>query len=253
MRAALATFAASMLVLSPCSAQPSAQPKQAVAPKPRVEQPYQPVAVTPAPAPSDASFVAFRRELAGVAKSQVYAELARLVVPRGFFWHGDASGALNPAASGAENLAAAIRLESEGGAGWKALAAFAAAPGATPLPSRLGVVCTPAPPAYDPVEFDRLLAATGTQPRDWRYLRDATVPLRPTPSPAGRAVEMLGPHLLRVLVHGDPAHPAWAQVAAPSGNTGYVPAAVLLPLERDRLCFHKDVTGRWQIAGYIAP
>lgn len=252
MRAALVTVAAGMLAFSPCSAQPSAQPRQAVTPKPPAQPPYKPLAVNAAPASADPSLAVFRRQLAGVAQNRVYAELARLVTPHGFFWHGGTSGALNPAASGGENLAAAIRLESQGGAGWKALAAFAAAAGAEPLPSRPGVVCTPAPPDYDPIEFDRLLAATGTQASAWNYLRDAAVPMRPAPRPAGRAVETLGPHLVRVLANPDPANPAWALVAAPSGKTGFIPSSVLLPLTGDRLCFHKDVTGRWQIAGYIA-
>lgn len=253
MRAALVTLAAGMLAFSPCAAQPSAQPRQTVAPKPSpVEPPYKPVAVSAAPAPADPSLAAFRRQLADVAKNRVHAELARLVVAHGFFWEGDVAGAFNPAARPMENLAAALRLESDGGAGWKALAAFAAAPGAAPMPSRLGVVCAPAPPRYDPVEFDRLLAATGTQAGAWNYLRDAAVPMRPEPRPAGRAVETLGPHLVRVLANPDPANPAWARVAAPSGKTGFIPSSVLLPLGGDRLCFHKDVTGRWQIAGYIA-
>lgn len=256
-----ATLATAMLALAAVRFCAQAQPQPAVkplapraaAPKPPVaEQPYKPVAVSAARAPADPSLAAFRRQLAGVAKNRVYAELARLVTPHGFFWHGSTSGALNPAASGAENLAAAIRLEHGGGAGWKTLAAFAAAPGAAPLPSRPGVVCTPAPPDYDPVEFDRLLAATGTQARAWNYLRDAAVPLRPAPRPAGRAVETLGPHLVRVLANPDPANPAWALVAAPSGKTGFIPSSVLLPLTSDTLCFRKDVTGRWQIAGYIA-
>jgi hypothetical protein len=230
----------------------NAQQPASRAPKPPVEPPYNPVGVSAAPAPADENYAAFRQQLAAVAKKRVHAELARLVVTHGFFWEGDASGVFNPAARPMENLAAAIRLEGDGGAGWKALGAFAAAPGAAPFPSRPGVVCTPTPPDYDPIEFDRLLAATGTQLSSWNYLRDAAVPMRPGPRPDGRAVETLGPHLVRVLTNPDPANPAWARVAAPSGKTGFIPSSVLLPLAGDRLCFHKDVTGRWQIAGYIA-
>jgi hypothetical protein len=220
--------------------------------KQSMEQPYSPVRVTiPAP-PDDPSLTAFRQELASVAKGRVYADLARLVTGRGFFWHGPSAGGFNPDASGVENLAAAIRLESDGGSGWKALAAFAAASGAVPLASRPGVICAPAPPNYDPIEFDRLLAATGTWPLAWHYLGEPAVPLRPAPSPSGRAIETLGPHLIRVLASPDPSHTAWARVAAPSGKTGFIPRSLLVPLESDRLCFQKDVTGRWQIAGFIA-
>jgi hypothetical protein len=41
-------------------------------------------------------------------------------------------------------------------------------------------------------------------------------------------------------------------VAAPSGKTGYVAPGELMPLRMDRLCYLKDVTGRWRIVGYIA-
>jgi hypothetical protein len=55
-----------------------------------------------------------------------------------------------------------------------------------------------------------------------------------------------------VLATSEPSHNAWARVAAPSGKTGFIPRSLLRPLESDRLCFQKDVTGRWQIAGFIA-
>lgn len=247
-RSLLAVLTAALVAA--LGAEAAAQPAPKPSAKPREEAPYKPVAVSVAAAPTDPAFAALRQQLAGAAKNRVFAELDRLVVPRGFFLEG--GGALNPSASGAENLATAIRLESEGGTGWRALAAFAAAPGAAPLPSRPEVLCVPALPQYDPVEFDQLLAATGTQAGAWRYPRDVSLPMRAGPRPTGRAVDTLGPHLVRVLADPDPTNPAWTLVAAPSGKTGFVPAAVLLPLRSDRLCFHRDVTGRWQIAGFIA-
>ena len=58
----------------------------AQSPPPR---PYTPVAIT-RPAPSeDASFIAFRAALAAAAKTRIYAELAALVLPQGFFWDRD--------------------------------------------------------------------------------------------------------------------------------------------------------------------
>jgi hypothetical protein len=247
--AAIAAFTAA------ANAQPAPQEPAApsvLAPKPQpLEKPYKPVAVTVPPAPADPNFAAFRQQLAAAAKTRVHAQLARLVVARGFFWEGDAAGSFNPAARPIENFAAAIGLESKGGAGWNALAAFAIAPGTAPLPSRPGVVCAPAQPDFDPVDFDQLLATTGTQAADWKYLRDAAVPMRVAPRPVGRALETLGSYLVRVLANPDPTNLSWALVAAPSGKTGFIPSSLLLPLGGDRLCFHKDVTGRWQIAGYI--
>lgn len=247
------TAAGALAALAQAQAQPLSAPARLPgAPKPRVETPYKPVAVTVTPAPADPSYAAFRQQLAAVAKNRVHADLARLVVTHGFFWEGDAAGAFNPTARPMENLAAAIRLESGSSGGWSALAGFAAAPSAAPLPSRPNVFCAPALPEYDPVDFDQLLAATGTQAAAWRYPREPSMPMRAGPRPAGPAVDRLGPHLIRVLTNLDASTPAWALVAAPSGKTGFVPNAVLLPLASDRLCFHKDVTGRWQIAGYIA-
>jgi len=59
-----------------------------------------------------------------------------------------------------DNLAAAIALEQANGAGWDALAAFAAEAAVEPLESRPGVVCAPARPNYDGVAFSRLLDVT---------------------------------------------------------------------------------------------
>jgi len=256
---ALVLMIAGTLAL-PASAQtpPSKPPAAARPPAAKLpeEKPYKPIAVKISPAPGDPAFATFRQELAAAAKSRVYGELARLVVARDFFWEGNVRG-VDPARSSMENFAAAIRLEHEGGSGWSALAAFAAASTAAPLASRSGVICAPAAPQYDLVDFDQVIAATGTRAAAWRYLGEADVPLRAAPRPNARSVEMLGPQIVRPL-HGDgidnseAARAGWALVAAPSGKTGYVAAAMLMPLRSDKLCYHKDVTGRWRIAGYIA-
>jgi hypothetical protein len=259
-------MAASALMATAALAPAAAQTLPAPAAKPPIaarkpaaqlplEKPYKPVAVTLAPAPDDPSFAAFRAQLAVVAKDRVYAELARLVASQGFFWDGSFSGGVNPHRSAAENFAAAIRLEAGAGSGWNSLAAFAALPNAMPLPSRPGVICAPALPKYDVVEFDQMIAATGTNAAAWKYPREAPVAMRAAPRPAARVVETLGLHFIRVLDNAsatsDPARTAWALVAAPSGKTGFVAPDMLMPLRSDRLCYHKDVTGRWRIAGYI--
>jgi len=238
---------------TPPAAKPSAAPRAPAVKLPQ-EKPYKPVAVKIAPAPDDPSFAAFRQQLAAVVKTRVYAQLAPLVVARGFFWDGDFFGGLNPTRSSAENFAAAIRLESEGGSGWNSLAAFAAIGTAAPLPSRPGVICAPAAPEYDLVDFDQLIAATGTKAAAWRYPREDGVAMRAVPRNTVRPIEALGLHLVRLLgaaPDSNAARAGWALVAAPSGKTGYVAAAMLMPLRSDKLCYHKDVTGRWRIAGYI--
>jgi hypothetical protein len=256
----IAVLAAALLAwgaVPPAFAQiaPTAAPR-APAPKLAPDKPYKPVAVTVAPALEDASFTAFRAQLAAVAKDRVYGELARLVVAQGFFWEGDVGG-FDPKRPAVENLAAAISLEGAAGSGWNTLAAFAAVAEAGPLPSRPGIVCAPAHPQYDPVEFDQLIALSGTRPEAWRYPRAGPVPLRVVPRPTGRVVETLGTHLVRLVPYDgppeyDPARTGWPLVAAPGGNKGFVVPDVLMPLRSDRLCYHKDVTGRWRIAGYIS-
>jgi hypothetical protein len=221
-----------------------------------LEKPYTSVAVTIAAAPEDASFASFRQQLAGVAKDRVYAELARHVVLQGFFWDGDFSGAFDPKRSSMENFAAAIGLERGGGSGWSSLANFAAAADATPLPSRPGVICAPTPPEFDDIEFERLLDATQTKSVNWKYPRTSGVVMRRAPRPNSAAIETLGLYLIHLLGYeaseSDPARTAWARVAASSGKVGFVAPATLMPLRTDRLCYSKDVTGRWRIAGYVA-
>ena len=81
-------------------------------------KPYAPVAITLPAASSDASFAAFRAELAAVAKSRVYVALGRLVQPQGFFWDRDFARAFDPRKPAVDNLAAAIQLEHRNGSGW---------------------------------------------------------------------------------------------------------------------------------------
>jgi hypothetical protein len=220
------------------------------------EKSYKPISLTIAAGPADPSFASFRQELAGVAKNRVYAELVRLVVAQGFFWAGDFAGGFDPRKSSAENFAAAIRLERGDGMGWNRLAAFAALPDATPMPSWPGVICAPSRPQFDEVEFDRMNTAA-MSPAGWVYPRAAGVAMRAAPKTTAGVIERLGLHLVRLLgyeaseIDSDSTRTAWAQVAAPSGKTGYAAPGTMFPLRGDQLCYVKDMTGRWRIAGYV--
>jgi len=141
--AAAGLLAAAVFASAQAQTPPAAKPAGAArVVKLPAEKPYQAVAIKVAPAPDDESFAAFRQQLAAVAKSRVNQELAPLVVARGFFWDGDFFRGLNPKHSSMENFAAAIRLESEDGSGCRALAAFAAAASAAPLPSWIPAAVT---------------------------------------------------------------------------------------------------------------
>jgi hypothetical protein len=221
-------------------------------------QPYAPVTVVLPGASADASLIAFRAELAAVAGGRIYARLAPLVRTQGFFWDRDFGHGFDPRRPAVDNLAAAIRLEHDDGAGWDALAAFAAEASAEPLASRPGIVCAPASPVYDGVAFTRLLDATYTRPVDWAYPRAAETPLRAAPQPQAAVLGRLGLHFIRLLgfVEQDgepvPGRGPWARVAAPDGMAGFVAPLSLLSLSGERLCYIKDLIGAWRIAGYVA-
>jgi hypothetical protein len=225
---------------------------------PRPPKPYNPVAITRPAASEDASFMAFRAALAAAATARVYAGLAPLVLTQGFFWDRDFGQAFDPRRPAVDNLALAIALEQGSGSGWDALAAFAAEASAEPLESRPGVVCAPARPSYDGVAFSRLLDATYTSGIDWAYPRADTTPVRPTPEPDAAAAGALGPDFVRLLGFEGPdsePHPGrtqWARIGTPDGKSGFVAPGSLRSLTAERLCYIKDLTGAWRIAGYIA-
>jgi hypothetical protein len=225
---------------------------------PRPPKPYVPVPIT-RPAPStDAGFVAFRAKLAAVAKGRVYAELAPLVQPQGFFWDRDFGRGYDPRRPAVDNLAAALALESRNGQGWQRLAEFAAEPSVEPLDSRPGVVCAPARPGYDGVAYTKLHDATYTTDLDWAYPRADETAVRAAPQPNAAAVGTLGPAFVRLLGFAGPdSEPApgrnlWARVVLPDGRTGFVAPGGLMSLSAERLCYIKDLVAGWRIAGTIA-
>src|SRR6185295_782712 len=83
---------------SPLAAQPALDHK-----------PYKPIEVTLPAAAADKSLEAFRKQLSAIAQRKDRAALARLVA-KDFFWEGDLGGMFQAKKSGADNLAAALRL-----------------------------------------------------------------------------------------------------------------------------------------------
>jgi hypothetical protein len=243
----LAVMAALCAVLS-AAAQSSSRPPR----------PYQPVAITRPAALDDVTFALFRAALAVAVKTRHYAELAPFVLERGFFWGRDFSQRFDPRKPAVDNLAAAIALEHGSGTGWQALAAFAAEATVEPLESRPGVICAPASPTYDVIDFARLLDTTVTSDIDWAYPRVDETPVRGAPEPDAANVGTLGPHFVRLLgFEGGESEPApsrtqWARLALPDGKQGFVAPGSLRSLTTERLCYIKDLVAGWRIAGYIA-
>ncbi len=216
-------------------------------------KPYQAVAVTPPGRYDDASFVAFRKQLADVVQRKDRAVLAKLVVAQGFFWVQDKDLA-DKHKSGIANLAMAIGLDANDGSGWDALAGYANDPTGAPLPEHPGVICAPADPSIDPKAFAALVQATQTEPPEWAYPITSGVDMRSAPKPNAPVVEKLGLTLVRVLPDSapphDPSQPAFLHVAAPSGKSGFVLADSFSGLGSDQMCYVKDASG-WKIAGYF--
>jgi hypothetical protein len=243
----LAAFAASALAAAPCAADPLRPPK-----------PYRLVAIALPAASADATFHGFRRTLAAVAKGRVYAELARLVEPRTFFWERDFAHAFDARKPAVDNLAAAIRLEHADGVGWRTLAAFAAEETIEPLVSHPGVLCAPASPRYDGIAFARMLDESHGADLDWTYPRADHTPVHAVPRSGAAVVGTLGLHFVRRLGFENPsgalvpARTFWAQVVTPAGQVGFVAPGGLMPIASERLCYARDAVGRWHITGYIA-
>jgi hypothetical protein len=218
-------------------------------------RPYDIVPVMPQPALNDAKFEAFRKDLAAVAKSRIYADLARLMTLQGFFWDRDFARAYNHRRPPVDNLAAAIRLEHRGGEGWERLARFAAEAAVERQDARPGTVCAPARPRYDVVAYAQLLDRTFTAANDWAYPRAAKLEVRSAPQADAAVIAELGPHFVRLLDAkdgGERTFHEWIKIVTPDGRTGYAEPKSLGALTAPQLCFGKDALGRWHIVGFVA-
>ncbi len=222
-------------------------------PPPPPITPYQPVAVTP-PAPyNDASFIAFRKQLADVAAKSDRVALARMIVAQNFFWVQDRD-LTDKRKAGIDNLAKAINLDAKDGSGWEVLNGYANEPTAAELPQQKGVLCAPAEPTIDPKAFEALGKATGTDPSEWGYPTNGGLDVHVAAQSNSPVIEKLGMILVRVLPDSsqptNPNEPLLLHVATPSGKSGYVDAQELSPLGGDEMCYTKNVSG-WKIAGYL--
>jgi hypothetical protein len=239
---------AAWLLTAPAVAQMAAQPRSS----------YVPVAITLPPASADPSFAAFRAAIAAAARTRIYAELEALVQPQGFFWDRDFGQGYDPRKPPVDNLAAAIELEHRNGMGWDRLAKFAEDKSVEPLDARPGVVCAPARPGYDTVEFSRLLDTTYTRDTEWAYPMADETPVRAAPRADAPVVGKLALHFVRLLgfegVDSETTLPRnqWTRVMLPDGKTAYAAPGSLTSLTVERLCYVKDMVVGWRIAGYIA-
>jgi hypothetical protein len=223
---------------------------QAGGPLPPPPKPYGAVAVTlPRPLP-DASFEAFRKELAAVVSRQSRNDLVKFVVPQGFFWDHDLGGSFEAQKSSVDNFMRAFHFDRDGGDTWQRLAGITAERAVSRHFSRSGVVCAPGEPTYNDSALQKLYDATGTHGLDWAYPRAASTPVRSAPQPNAAAIDTLKLHFVRTL-DPDPADNGWTPVVTPLGRTGFVASGALATLFIERLCYGKDGRGRWRVMGYI--
>src|SRR5262245_38633580 len=220
------------------------------APKP---QPYKPVAIELPQPVKDPSFVAFRKQIADIAKRKDRAALAKHVAAD-FSWITDeGKDATLKKRSGIENFSRALYLDNPESEGWDILATFAAEPTADPSPERQGMICAPGEPQADGAAVTELGEATGTTSGFWYYPSKAGVEVRDGAAPGSKVIGKLGMHLIWVHPDDSPAAAVYTdsvRVVLPSGQFGYVAADALVPLPADLMCYVK-VGNTWRIASYF--
>jgi hypothetical protein len=241
----------------PPAPRPAAPARPQAAPALPAQKPYKTVAVTIPNVPRDATFDAFRKELADITKRRDRAALAQRIVAKDFFWERDFSGSFDPGKSSLDNLTAALMLDADDASGWDVLAAFAAETSAGLLPGRAPIICAPAIPQFNEAARGELIESTQSDGLEWNYPRAAGLQVRAAPQASAAVIETLGLNFVRVLgfeekdSDTDPARNAWARVAAPSGKAGYVAPNSLVSSYADRLCYAKEGSGPWRIVGYV--
>jgi hypothetical protein len=224
--------------------------QEAVAPKP---QPYKPVAVALPKPVEDASFAAFRQQLADIAKRKDRAALAKHVADNFFWLTDDGKDIALKGRSGIDNLARALYLDNPNTEGWDILATFAADATGDAAPERKGVICAPGEPTLDNAAAQALGDATGTSSAFWYYPVKEGVEVRSGGMPNSAVTGKLGMHLVWVHPDTSPAaavHTETVRIVLPSGQFGFVASDALLPLPNDLLCYAKN-GNTWQIAGFF--
>jgi hypothetical protein len=246
-------FAAALLgavSLAPVAAFAQQRPSQPPAPAP--VKPYKVVTVTAPAAMTDASFEAFRKQLAEIAKRKDRAALAA-VVAQDFFWETETGNKADKKKPGIDNLAAAIGLNAKEPVGWDVLLGHSGDPTASALTERKGTFCAPADPQFNEKDLEELIKATGTDPSEWAFPAGTGLEIRGEAKKDAPVIEKLGMAFIRVLPIAAPppqGQVPMLKVATPSGKTGFVSAEAVAPLGSDQICYVKD-GGNWKINGYI--
>ena len=225
---------------------------------PAPARPYKQISVQfPQPTP-DASFDAFRKQLAGIVQKKDRAALGALVVSQGFFWDTSGGDKADKTKSGLDNLAAALQLDDKEGGGWDMLDAASQDGSMEPSQVHQGYMCSPAGPKLDANAFNEVLKTTETGPEEWAFPTGNGFEVHGGPQPKSKVTEKLGAILVRVVPdenapesnnQNQQAAPL-VRIVTPEGKFGYVSEDSLAPLIFEQLCYTKDGNS-WRIAGYV--
>lgn len=214
-------------------------------------KPYKPVAVKLPEPLKDPAFDALRKQLGEATAKKDRAALAKLVIDQGFFWDRENGDAADKKKTGADNLAAALALNSKDSAGWDMLAGYAQELTASAAPDHKGAMCSPADPSFNDKDLQDVVKATGTDPSEWAYPLNPGVEVRASAQGSSPVVEKLGLHFIRVMPEaGSTGTTTTVKIVTPSGKTGFVSGEAIAPLGNDQICYVKDGSA-WKIGGYI--
>jgi hypothetical protein len=199
-------------------------------------QAYKSVPVTLPTLLRDASFDAFRQQLARIVQKKDRAELAR-VVAASFFWIPEESDIADKSVPPVDNLVKALGLDDA--IGWESLAAYAEERTAS------------ADAVFDQNAADGLFDETHTEAGDWGFPLREGIEIRADAKPNAAVIDRLGAHLVRILSEGSAAkNEIFVKVLTPLGNVGFAPADSVLPMPGEQLCYMKETDG-WKIAGFF--
>jgi hypothetical protein len=196
----------------------------------------------------DASFEAFRKQLAGIAQKRDKAALGRIIA-QNFFWIPEDKDTADKSKPPIENFSKAIGLD--GADGWLILSDYAAEATADPNSERAGVLCAPAGPKFDQKAAEALEAATQTQLSDWAYPMRSGLEVRQAAAKNARVIEKLGLHLVWIYPDASPnADSGMLRIVTPGGKIGFIAAEDIRQVFSDQICYVKDGAA-WKIAGVI--
>jgi hypothetical protein len=222
-----------------------------------VNEPYKP----------DAAFEMMRAAFADAVAKKDAAALLALVAPT-FLWTVDGQPAdeMDLGRDAVDNFKVVFGFRAPGknedggvenGPFWDALGAFAADVNYDKASDAGNLVCGPiAADVADEKVFEqaRKKVETGDEGAEW-YFTFAETAVTKAPGDTGAPLAKLGTVAMPLVSIYPPGkegerapQPTYVEMLLPSGKSGWIPAASVLPLVTDRLCYATTPAGDWRIA-----